>query len=88
MSDTSENATEPDGSYSAQVDGEVGNVRVTIRVESEDEHLADIVLSDLEGKADVLNQIVELERHPDAARPPSRVDWEGWLHGDYEEVRR
>lgn len=75
-------------SYRSETSGVIDTVEVTITVTGDDEHLADLIHSDLTARADELNQIVELGRHPAATSPPSRVDWEGWLHGDYDDVVR
>jgi len=70
--------------YSVETDGVINSIEVTISVEGEDEHLADLIHSDLTSRADELNQIVEGGVHPHATIPPSRVDWEGWLNGEYD----
>lgn len=66
-------------------DGVIDTVEVEITVEGDYEHLAELIHSDLVSRADELNQIVELDRHPAATDPPMRVDWEGWLHGEYDD---
>lgn len=70
-----------------QTDGVIDTTEVEIRVNGDDEHLAELIHSDLVARADVLNQIVELGIHPEATMPPSRVDWEGWQSGDYDGVK-
>lgn len=80
MSDT-------EATFHVETDGVIGTVEVEIRVSGDDEHLAELIHSDLVSRADELNQIVELDRHPDATNPQTRVDWEGWLRGDYEGVK-
>lgn len=68
-------------------DGVIGTVEVDITVEGDDEKLAEFIHSDLTGRAEEINQIVELDRHPAATTPPTRVDWEGWLHGEYDDAK-
>lgn len=70
-----------------QTDGVIDTVEVSIETSGDDEHLAELIHHDLTGRAEELNQIVELGKHPDAAIPPTRIDWEGWLHGDYDDVK-
>lgn len=73
-----------DDTYRLETFGEIAGVDVTVVVEGDDEHLADLIHMDLTSRGDELNQIIELERHPDATEPPTRVDWEGFLRGDYD----
>lgn len=73
--------------YHAEVDGVIDNVEVSISVEG-DEALAEKILMDLESRAEEINQIVELDRHPAATDPSVRIDWEGWQRGEYDEVKR
>lgn len=70
-----------------KTDGVIDTVEVEIRVNGDDEHLAELIHSDLVSRADELNQIVELGQHPAATTPQTRVDWEGWLAGDYDGVK-
>jgi hypothetical protein len=76
------------GNYRSETHGEIAGVHVTVTVEGENEHLADLIHTDLTSRADELNQIVELDRHPDATNPPTRADWEGWFHGEYDDIDR
>jgi hypothetical protein len=68
-------------------DGVIDTVEVEITVVGEDEHLAQMIERDLVSRADVLNQIVEAGIHPEATQPPTKIDWEGWLHGEYEDAK-
>lgn len=70
-----------------QTGGVIENTEVEIRVSGDDEHLAELIHSDLVSRADELNQIAELGKHPDATTSQTRVDWEGWLNGDYAGVK-
>jgi len=70
-----------------ETDGIIQQVEVTITVEApeEHEHLAELIHSDLTTRADEINQIAELGKHPDATNPKANVDWEGWHDGDYDD---
>jgi len=62
--------------------GTIGGIEVTIEIEGDDEALANLIYADLEGRCGKLNQIVELDRHPDVAEAPMSADWEAWLKGE------
>lgn len=63
-------------------EGEILGVDVTITVKGDDEQLADLIHSDLVGRAEELNEIVEAGVHPEATRPPTSVDWVAYQNGD------
>lgn len=78
-----------DGRYSVQTDGVINHVEVEIRCVAfpEEEHLAELIHQDLVSRADEINQIVELDIHPEATTPTNRIGWEGWQNGEYEGIK-
>jgi len=64
------------------VTGTIGRIEVEITLSGDDEQLANLLFADLQGHCDELNQIVELDRHPDATEPPMTADWEAYLNGE------
>lgn len=74
--------------FHVETDGVIDTVEVTIRCEGDDEHLAELIHRDLVSRADEINQIVELGKHPAATYPQTEIDWEGWFQNDYDWVRK
>jgi len=62
-----------------EVTGEVGDTKVQIIIDGPESE-AEKLHSDLRSRAEELRQIIEEGEHPDATRPPVRVDWEEYHH--------
>jgi DNA-directed RNA polymerase subunit L len=64
------------------VSGVIDTAEVTIEIESDDETLANLIYAALKGKTDEINEIVEFEKHPDAAQASMSADWEAYLNDE------
>lgn len=65
-----------------EVDGVVGTTEVSITITGDDETVANLIYADLSGRCEMLTEVVELRRHPDAAEAGISADWEAWLNGE------